>query len=132
MGRGLVVLDQGRPTSPLHLHPGPAGAVSRPFEQHRPGPTARLSREPLQGSASNSHGIFRPAPAREAFAIYQLGVELCILGKTRIGRGLLWEAAKLALVDIRALDCLGRALWKMVRFAALPVRVGAPAAPKTP
>ncbi len=71
-------------------------------------------------------------PAREAFAIYQLGVELCILGKTRIGRGLLWEAAKLALVDIRALDCLGRALWKMVRFAALPVRVGAPAAPKAP
>jgi glycosyltransferase involved in cell wall biosynthesis len=54
--------------------------------------------------------------------IYNMGAELCDLGKRRAGRRLLWDTIKLSMIDLRAFSTFCRALRRIVRYAPAPLQ----------
>lgn len=53
--------------------------------------------------------------------VYNMGAELCDLGKRRAGRRLLWDTIKLSMIDLRAFSTFCRALRRIVRYAPIPL-----------
>ena len=54
--------------------------------------------------------------------VYNMGAELCDLGKRRAGRRLLWDSLKLSMIDLRAFSTFCRALRRILLDAPVPMQ----------
>jgi glycosyltransferase involved in cell wall biosynthesis len=61
-------------------------------------------------------------PSAKSEVVYNMGAELCDLGKRRAGRRLLWDTIKLSMIDLRAFSTFCRALRRIVRYAPIPLQ----------
>jgi glycosyltransferase involved in cell wall biosynthesis len=61
------------------------------------------------------------SPSAKSEVVYNMGAELCDIGKRRAGRRLLWDTIKLSMIDLRAFGTLCRALRRIILCTPVPL-----------
>lgn len=61
-------------------------------------------------------------PSAKSEVVYNMGAELCDLGKRRTGRRLLWDTVRLSMVDVRAFRTFCRAIRRIMLYWPIAVQ----------